>query len=823
MAAPPPPSASARPPLAAVALTSATALAYEILLLRFFALAQWHHFAYMVISLALLGYGVSGAVLALMRRRALAHFETLFVAAILLFGASAVGCALLAQSVPFNAEEMLWNPRQLYRLTLIYLLLALPFFFAASAVALALARHHDGIPRLYAADLLGAGGGSLLIILLLTLLFPLRVLGALGMLAMLAALVAAWELRLPRRGGWSAAAASGAAALWLLTAHGTIGLSPYKPLSQLLRVPGAHVVAERSGPLGLLSVVESPQVPLRHAPGLSLTATTIPPPQLALFTDGDGMTVITDGNRPAADYTYLDQLTSALPYHLGVPRAVLVLGAGGGSEVLQAHLHGADDIVAVELNPQLAELVTSRYGDFGGRLFERPGITLRIAEARGFIATDTARYDVVTLAFLDTRGVAAAGLRSLHEDYLYTLESFAQLLDRLAPDGWLALTRWIDLPPRDLLKLAATAAVALERRGVDDPGAHILFVRGWQTGTLLVKNGVVTPDDVARARRFAAARSFDLDWAPGVDAAATNRYNRLARSYFHEALRALLGSGREAFSVRYKFDLRPATDDRPYVSHFARPGTLPELLALRGRGGMPLIEWGYLVPIATLLQALLASAALILLPVWRLRRAARHRDRGRTWRVAAYFGAIGLAFLFIEIACIQRFTLLLHHPVYASATVLSGFLVFAGLGSACAARLARADRHAVGVRSAVAAIAAVTLLHLAVLDGVFDALMPWPLWARMLAGLLLVMPLAFAMGLPFPLGLTRIAPELLPWAWGVNGCASVIGAVLAALIALHWGFSAVLLAAVALYLLAAAWLPDHRSARPDLRPPAVPG
>ena len=155
--------------------------------------------------------------------------------------------------------------------------------------------------------------------------------------------------------------------------------------------------------------------------------------------------------------------------------------------------------------------------------------------------------------------------------------------------------------------------------------------------------------------------------------------------------------------------------------------------------------------------------------------------------------------------------------------MLSGFLVFAGLGSACAGRLARRGRHAAGVRVAVAAIAVVTLLHLAVLDAVFDALMPWPLWVRMPAGLLLVMPLAFAMGMPFPLGLSRITPELMPWAWGVNGCASVISAVLATLIAVHWGFSAVLLAAVTLYALAALWLPEQPTAPPSLRPPAVPG
>ncbi len=804
MPAPPP----LRPPLAAVALISATALAYEILLLRLFALAQWHHFAYMVISLALLGYGVSGTVIALAQRRLLARFEAMFIAAILLFGISAVACALIAQRIPFNPEEVLWDLRQPQRLLLIYLLLALPFFFAASAVALALTRYPEAIPRLYAADLLGAGGGSLLIIILLTLLFPLPALGAIGVCAMLAALLAGWELRLAGRHLLSAAAMIGAVSLWLLAGHGTLALSPYKPLSQLLRLPGTQVVAEYSSPLGLLSVVESSQVPLRHAPGLSLTAQTEPPPQLAVFTDGDAMTVITDGNRPRADYAYLDQVSAALPYHLSSPSKVLILGAGGGSEVRLARWHTARDITAVELNPQLTALVTELYADFAGHLYQQPNVRLRVTEARGFIATDTDHYDLISLAFLDTRGAAAAGLRALHEDYLYTHESFSHLLERLAPDGWLAVTRWIDLPPRELLKLAATAAVALEQRGVPDPAAQVMLVRGWQTGTLLIKNGVITPDEVARARTFAAARSFDIDWAPGLTVDDSNRYNQLAEPYFHQGLQALLGPQRDAFIAQYKFDLRPAGDDRPYFFHFAQLRTLPELLELRGRGGMPLIEWGYLILVATLLQAIIASTVLILLPLWVMRRAAHASVHSA--RVIVYFSAIGLAFLFIEIVCIQRFTLLLHHPVYAAATVLSGFLIFAGLGSAYAGRLARQGRHALGVRVAVTLIAIIVMFYLFALGFIFTALMPLPLWARVLASLLIIMPLAFSMGLPFPLGLAQVAraaPALVPWAWGINGCASVISAVLATLLAVHFGFTAVLLAAVLLYGLAGLWLP----------------
>lgn len=802
------PTAATRPPLLAVALTSATALAYEILLLRLFALAQWHHFAYMVISLALLGYGLSGMVIALTQRPLLKRFDRLFVGSILLFGISAVGCALLAQRIPFNPEEVLWDLRQPQRLLLIYVLLAVPFFFAATAVALALARHRDAIPRLYAADLLGAGGGSALILGLLTWLFPLPALGAVGVCAMLAALVAVWELRLAPRLLWSGTAVLCAVAVWLAAEHSVLTLSPYKPLSQILRIPGAHTVAEHSSPLGLLTVVESPQVPLRHAPGLSLVARTEPPPQLAVFTDGDAMTVITAGDRPAADYAYLDQVDSAFPYHLSQPRRVLVLGAGGGNEVLQARWHGAHEITAVELNPQLAALVTGDYAEFAGRPFSQPGVTLRITEARGFIAASITRYDLITLAFLDSRGVATAGLRALHEDYLYTEESFAQLLAHLTPGGWLAVTRWIDLPPRDLLKIAATAASALEARGVRDPAAQVLLIRGWQTGTLLIKNGAITTDEIDRAREFARVRNFDLDWAPGLDAGAVNQYNRLAEPYFHHALQALLGPQRAAFIDRYKFDLRPARDDRPYFFHFARLDTLPELLALRGRGGMPLIEWGYLVLVATLLQALLASCVLILLPLWVLRRS--QPGPVQTWRVAGYFGTIGLAFLFIEIVSIQRFTLLLHHPVYAAATVLSGFLVFAGLGSVYAGRLARRDRHTLGVRGAVAAIAAIVLLYLLILGPLFTLLMPWPLWARISVTLLLILPLAFAMGMPFPLGLARVAqitPQLIPWAWGVNGCASVISAVLATLLAVQWGFSTVLVAAVLLYGLAGLWMP----------------
>jgi len=809
------PAEQQRPPLFAIALLSASALAYEVLLMRLFSIVQWHHFAYMVISLALLGYGASGTFLSLAQKWLLSRFSTAFCTNLGLFGITSVGCYLLAQQVPFNPETVLWDLREPLRLLFMYLLLAVPFFFAANAIGLVFIRFRMQIAPAYAADLLGAGLGSLCVIVLLLVALPLSALGTIGALGLSSLLVAVWQLHLARRALWNIVAISTALVLMLVVQQAELELSPYKSLSQTLRIDGTDIITEASSPLGLLTVVESATIPLRHAPGLSLMAQHEPPEQVAVFTDGAGMTVINDGKAAPAAYGYLDQLTWALPYHLFTPQQVLVLGAGGGTEVLQARQHGVPEVHAVELNPQLIELVRERYGDFSAQLYDQPGVHVHTVEARGFVASSEARYDLIQLPLLDSFATSSAGLYALNESYLYTVEALSTFLEQLTPNGYLTISRWINLPPRDTLKLFITAVTALEQAGISDPGSHLILIRGWQTSTLLIKNGVVTADDVEAVRQFATARAFDVGWFPGIRAEETNRYNLLNEAHFYNAARALLGPQRTQFLEQYKFNLTPASDDAPYFFQFFKWRTLLEILELRSRGGMPLLEWGYLVLVATLLQAVVASVVLILLPLIVLRRRTikqrpTQQDAFRKRNILLYFTAIGLAFLFIEMAFIQRFILLLHHPLYATAVVLTGFLVFAGLGSAFARRLTQANQHSRGVWLAVLGIVSVSLLYLFTLGPLFEQLMAWPIWARIVATLVLIMPLAFSMGLPFPLALDRLghdAPELIPWAWGVNGCASVISAVLATLLAIHFGFSTVILTALVFYLLAAISLP----------------
>ncbi len=325
---------------------------------------------------------------------------------------------------------------------------------------------------------------------------------------------------------------------------------------------------------------------------------------------------------------------------------------------------------------------------------------------------------------------------------------------------------------------------------------------------MLVKRGSLTAREIGAIERFCRERSFDPAYYPGMRESEANRYNLLEEPYLFRGAVALLGEGRQAYLERYKFRLGAAIDDRPYFFHFFKWRVLPELLAMRGRGGAPLIEQGYLLLVATLVQAALAGLVLILLPLRVLKRSSARRSEAGG--AGFYFLSLGLAFLFVEIAFIQRFTLFLAHPLYAVAVVLASFLFFAGLGSGYSSSWAERHRRwrlpGSAIDAAVVGIGTLALLYLALLPVLFHRWMGWSVGAKVLLSMALIGPLAFLMGMPFPLGLKRVAAVgsgWVPWAWGVNGWASVLSPVLATLIAIHLGFSVVVGLAVALYLTAA--------------------
>lgn len=771
-----------------IGLLAGAALAYQVLLFRLLAIIQWHSFAAMIISLALLGHGAAGTALALTGKRLLPRFHAVYATSAALFAIAVPVCWAFAQRLPFNGLELVWNPGQLGWLAGIFLLLSLPFFFAACCFGLAFMHARERIPALYAADLLGAGLGAGLATGLLFLLPAGDALRA----AAVAGSVAAILLPAPKLPRLALPALAVLSALTIPDAWLTPRITEFKGLPRTLQVMGAAIEAEYSSPYGLLTIVRNDAIPFRHAPGRSLAATTEPPPQLAVFTDGDSMTALTVHDGRHESLAYLDEMTSALPYHLIDRPRVLMLGAGGGAEVLQAIYHDAREIHGVELNPTMLELLRARLPEFR--------VQLHAGDARGFVRTDRAQYDLIQLAPLDSYGGSGAGVQTMAESYLYTGEAIADYYARLAPGGFLALTRWEKQPPREGLKLFATAVSALDELGAV-PRDQLALIRGWQTSTLLVKRGALTDADLDRLRAFCESRGFDPAWFPGIAADEVNRHHRLPRAWLHEGAVALLGADAGRFIADYKFNIAPASDDRPYFFHFFRWQLLPELIALRGQGALTLLDTGYLVLIGTLALAVPLSLLLILAPLAAL--GPRQRDEPRL-RSGVYFLCLGLAFLFAEIACMQRYGLFVGHPLFASVAVLAGFLVFAGAGSLVASRVRNRPR---ALKWAIAGIVLMLLVQATALPpapGVVESTA-----GRVILTLVLIAPLAFLMGLPFPLGLSRlaaVAPASIPWAWGINGCASVLSALLAALLAVHLGFNAVLMMAAGLYVLAVlAW------------------
>ena len=785
--------------LAAVAVLSAATLGYEILLTRLFSIVQWHHFAFLAISVALLGFGASGTFLLVLGDRVRSGIEPFLALCALGFALAAPVSFVIAERVPFNVLDAPWSPGSLGWLVVIELLLAIPFFFAATGIGRALVVFRHRLSRVYAADLAGAGAGAAASVGVLYLVPAER---ALDFVCALGAVAGALAATGSGRGARRRPLLPLCVVVVVLAGFGVTGevrISPFKPLPQALRVTGAELVETRSGPLGMVSAVENREVPFRSAPGLSLMAGAPVPEQVALFVDADGPLAVVRHDAASPPPAYLEDLTSALPYRLVERPRVLVLGAGGGTAVLQGLGAGARSVDAVELQPHVIDVVRRRYRDFSGGVYERPEVGVHVADPRAFVEASADEYDLVQIVAL---GSSTAGLHALEAERLLTVESVRAILARLSTVGVASFTVRLRLPPRDGVRLLATVLDALEAESVRSPGDHIAWIRSWSTTTLVVGRSPLSRARIEAVRAFAGARAFDLVHVPGIAPDETNRFNVLDGPYFHEAARRLLGAQRDTFLRDYKFDVRPATDDRPYFSSFFRWSHAPEILGLSRQGGIGLLDVGYLALPAALVQAVAASAALILLPLLALR---GERGAARRGPALAGFFCIGLAFLLIEIAFIGRFTVILSHPVHALAVVLAAFLLFAGAGSYLSARRDPGASIA-GPVIGIVAIAAMYALASPYLTSVLLGAHPA---VKIAAAFALIAPLATLMGMPFPRALARLSavdPSLLPWAWGINGCASVIGAVLATLLAIHFGYTAVILAGAVLYGAAAAFV-----------------
>jgi hypothetical protein len=769
-----------------IAAVSAALLMTELALTRIFSVTMYYHFAFLAISIALFGLSASGVAVYLARRRLARIDSHLLLSAVSLTHALAtlvVLSCLVRIRVGLN-----YSPANLWLMLTIYGLAAVPFFTGGSVMSIAFARMAGRINVLYAADLIGAATGCLVLIPLL------NWLGAPGVVMTAAALSTAAAIVFAPAAGRRRFAAIAIVLIGVAFAAQLAGAAPFDVVDTKGHV-GDRILFSKWNSFSRVAVYDRP-----HGDwSLSPTFTGARPPSLFMDIDSAASTPILKGSGHVGDASYLRYELTAVGYHLTERPGgftALVIGPGGGRDLLSALVFGATHVDGVEINPIIArDVMLDRFRQYSGGVYANPRVSIHVDDGRSFVRRSASRYDVIQASLVDTWAATAAGAYTLTENSLYTEEAFGEYLDHLTDGGLLTITRWVF----DGLRLVSLAQDACAGRGLD-ASTRLAIVRYDRVATFLLKKQPFTPAEVARLRDVSAQLGFELLYAPGLppphgtaDPVEMQRTGTSAADY----RRLILASDRQQFLSSYPLDESSTTDDRPFFFHTTR--LRDQMQVAFGRSmlfGNGLSALMTLMAISAMLVVLFVIGPLLV-----------GGDRpGAGWGTwLAYFGALGAGFMLLEVALLQRFVLLLGHPVYSLTVTLFSLLLGTGVGALISRTIQPARVRGVTVRAlmGVAIVAVAAALGLARL---IDIGIPWPLPVRMAFAVALVAPVGILLGIPLPGGMRLVAidrAEIIPWGWGINGAFSVVGATLAVFIAMNWGFSVTLACAALSYASAA--------------------
>ncbi|HZT77031.1 MAG TPA: hypothetical protein VFA27_10255 [Vicinamibacterales bacterium] len=758
--------------LAGVALTSSTLLMTELALTRIFSVTMYYHFAFLAISIALFGVSASGVFAYTARRRlARAGEGPLLAATAILYALSTVVALFWLVRLRVG---LTYSPQNLRLMLTIYALAALPFFTGGLVVTLAISRFATRVNAVYAADLIGAACGCLVLIPLL------NRLGAPGVVLTAAtlAVAAAWCFApAPSR---RRIAAIGVAVVLLPLAGQLTGVAAFDVVDTKGH-QGDRILFSKWNSFSRVAVYER-----THGDWSLSPAYTGPRPDTRFMDiDSAASTPILHLDATLANAQYLRYELTALAYQLEHPGfSALVIGPGGGRDLASALVFGATRVDGVEINPIIADdVMRGRFAAFSGDIYSHPHVRIAVDDGRSFVRRSHDRYDVIQASLVDTWAATAAGAYTLTENTLYTVEAFDDYLDHLSDAGVLTITRWVF----DGLRLVSLAQAACDERGWS-AADRLAIVRSDRVATFLLKKSPFTPGEVQRLQDVSRRLQFDVLYAPGIAPSAPNDYAKLIRT---------TAATRQAFYDASYDDVRPTTDDRPFFFHTTK---LKNQMSV-AFGRSMLFGNG----LSALMTLLAISATLVVLfvigPLLVADRGVKHPRGWLAWLV--YFGALGAGFMLVEVSVLQRFVLLLGHPVYSLTVTLFSLLLGTGLGAAWSRRFDRTELRRVGL-AGVLLVVAIALAFTPVTAPIVNWAIPFARGVRIAIAIALLLPIGIALGIPMPTGLRMLAhraPDLVAWAWGMNGALSVLGATLAIFIAMNWGFRATLMSASATYLI----------------------
>jgi SAM-dependent methyltransferase len=780
-----------RPFCLGVGLASAATIGLELTLTRIFSVTMYYHFAFMVISVAMLGLSVAGVSIYL--------FPKLFERREPL--AAAVFMLAFAVLVPWTLKTTLANPlsldhwrQNLGRLGLLYAAAGLSMLSSGFAISLAIASARERIGTVYACDLVGAALGCVLVIPTLGGLGgpgAVIVCGALGALAAVSFALSAEGPRVPRR-VLAGLGAVGALALFALGAG----------------EGSAHRFGAARNPEKFLG---NRKVELERWNSFSQITVTPAPPRdhKWIFIDADAATRIWSGNIKQAGWQaprrFGEVRVAALAYAIRHDGTALIIGPGGGTDVISALAHGAPRVVGVEVNPIIVnDVMKGRYRDYAGDLYHDPRVQVVVDEGRSYIRRSGELYRTIQATLVDTWAASSSGAFTLSENNIYTVEALEEFLGHLGPGGIVVITRWYDPSrPKEFLRLLALGRAALERRGVPPSEVYRHFVVATdreRRATMLLGRDPLAPADLTALAEQATRDNLDFLFYPAAPSGPVVREDHLLASF-------LRAPSADRFLAGLSYDSSATTDDRPFFFYTLRHTDLFSLL--RKLGSIEVGDLGVAILLVLLVFAAALTLLLVVLPLAVLERRALREERRAKVKVLGYFLCLGLGFILVEIGFMQNFVLFLGHPIYALAVVLASLLLSSGVGSALSDRGTARWGTAGYVRRTVGVLAGVLALYGLGLTPLFHLILGIPLGARIAIATVLVAVPGLLMGMLLPSGV-RVANGLgtgvVPWGWGLNGSASVVGSILAIMLSMNFGFRAALFVGIAVYLLGAALL-----------------
>jgi hypothetical protein len=792
----------------AVALVSMASLLLELALTRLFSVVLFYHFAFFAISVALLGLG-SGGVFAHIRQAWLERFDMRALGSRL--------CLLNSIFILASVEVVLHTPVSLEvtgqnfgKLTIIYLAAAVPFFLTGLLFSVLFARSSSQIPYLYGADLAGGSSACLLVVPLLNFIgAPNALLLASACMAVAAALWAD-QIKLRRM------AYALAAVFVLLMAANYSG-----KIIDVIYAKGAYrdpkwVEYSRWNAISRIEV--NTQLGGRYIVIDADATTAIMNVDPARW-DHDGAPTPTHTGLPAKPgFNWKKSLMAAAPSVANVLRPhgeFAIIGPGGGVDVMRAVASGSPNVTGIEINPTIVnKVMRGRYADYSFHLYDLPQVHIHVQDGRSYVRSSHDKYDVVQMTLVDTWASTAAGAFALSENNLYTIEAFREYFSHLKPDGMIAITRWEFRQPREALRVVSQAIESLHQVGVADPRQHFVLVADGglnEDGRPVLVLAKKTPFTASEYAAVAAhvRENQNLIWLNPTAEYAGLQPLPPAAAAFHDLIES---NNPSLFARDYAYNVGPVSDSAPFFFFTLKTRhVIANILAGTGHGMDWRINLGVVVLGMLLIISILAVAAFLILPLALHRRHEHEIDARKTSLLALlFFIAVGFGYILVEISLIQRFVLFLGHPTYALTVVVFLLLLSSGAGSVAARRwIPRGNR----ILPLLGLIAGLILLNVLVLPRLLSIAIGLPFIIKLVLSGVVLAPLGFLMGMPFPTGLRLV--KTVEWAWALNAAASVLGSVMAMIIAIHYGLTVTLVCAAVAYLLAAGCSRTWRNAAVD--------